>query len=377
MRVSLENLTKYFGKVVGAEDMNLEIGDGEFVALLGPSGCGKTTTLLMIAGIYKPTRGYVYFDDQVVNDLPPRERNVGMVFQSYALYPHMTVFDNIAFPLMLKKVSREQMKQRTQRVADMMGIGQLMDRKPAQLSGGQQQRVALARALVKEPDLLLFDEPLSNLDAKLRLRMRGELKRLQMELGITSIYVTHDQVEAMTMADCVAVMNAGVLQAYGPPAQLYDHPETMFVAAFIGSPPMSFISMAFEESNGRFYLRGEGLNLRIPDEKGRLAKRNGAPNKVIMGIRPEDIAIGPEGDVRAEVYVIEPLGREDLVTFHLDGEEVRVLTPAPFEGKIGDVMGLSYDKDKIHLFDPKTEESLLKEKHEYQRHRHQRSLFAH
>lgn len=361
MRVTLENLTKYFGKVVGAEGVNLGIGDGEFVALLGPSGCGKTTTLLMIAGIYKPTRGYVYFDDQVVNDLPPKDRNVGMVFQSYALYPHMTVFDNITFPLMLQKVSREEMKQRAQRVADMMGIGQLMDRKPAQLSGGQQQRVALARALVKEPDLLLFDEPLSNLDAKLRLRMRGELKRLQMDLGITSIYVTHDQVEAMTMADRIAVMNRGVLQAYGLPEQLYDHPETMFVAAFIGSPPMSFISMAFEGSDGVFYLRGKGLNLRIPNEKGRLAKQNGAPHEVIMGIRPEDITIGAEGDVKAEVYVIEPLGREDLVTFHLDGEEVRVLIPAPFEGKIGDAMGLSYDKNKIHLFDPKTEESLLKE----------------
>jgi ABC-type sugar transport system ATPase subunit len=362
MKVTLENLTKYFGKVVGAEDVNLEIGDGEFVALLGPSGCGKTTTLLMIAGIYKPTRGCVYFDDQVVNDLPPRDRNVGMVFQSYALYPHMTVFENITFPLTLKKVPREQMKQRAQRVADMMGIGQLMDRKPAQLSGGQQQRVALARALVKEPDILLFDEPLSNLDASLRLRMRGELKRLQMELGITSIYVTHDQVEAMTMADRIAVMNQGVLQAYGPPEQLYGHPETMFVAAFIGSPPMSFISMTFEESDGRFYLRGKGLNLRLPDEKGRLVKRNGAPNEVIMGIRPEDIAIVGEGDVRGEVYVVEPLGREDLVTFHLDGDEVRVLIPAPFEGKIGDVMGLSYDKNKIHLFDPETEESLLKDK---------------
>jgi len=362
MKVTLDNLTKYFGKVVGAEDVKLEIGDGEFVALLGPSGGGKTTTLLMIAGIYKPTRGCVYFDDQLVNDLPPRDRNVGMVFQSYALYPHMTVFDNIAFPLKLQKVPRGEMEQRAQRVADMMGIGQLMDRKPAQLSGGQQQRVALARALVKEPDILIFDEPLSKRAAKLRQRVRGELKRLQMELGITSIYVTHDQVEAMTMADRIAVMNLGVLQAYGRPDLVYNHPETMFVASFIGSPPMSFLKMAFEESEGRFYLRGKGLNLRIPDEKGHLAKRNGPPNEVIMGIRPEDIAIVGEGDVRGEVYVVEPLGREDLVTFHLEDEEMRVLIPAPFDGKIGDVMGLSYDKNKIHLFDPKTEESLLKEK---------------
>jgi len=235
VRVALKDLCKRFGKVVAVDNLNLEVEHSEFICLLGPSGCGKTTTLLMVAGIYKPTRGYVYFDDRIVNELPPKDRNIGMVFQSYALYPHMTVFDNITFPLKLKKVSRGEMERRAQRVADMLGIGQLMDRKPAQLSGGQQQRVAVARALVKEPDILLFDEPLSNLDAKLRLRMRGELKRLQMELGITSIYVTHDQVEAMTMADRIAVMNEGMLQAYASPEQLYDHPETMFVAAFIGS----------------------------------------------------------------------------------------------------------------------------------------------
>ena len=359
MRVDLKDLCKQFGKVVAVDDLNLEIEHGEFISLLGPSGCGKTTTLLMVAGIYKPARGYVYFDDLVVNDLSPKDRNVGMVFQSYALYPHMTVLQNIAFPLELKKVPRGEMKQRAHKVAEMMQIADLMDRKPAQLSGGQQQRVALGRALVKEPDILLFDEPLSNLDAKLRLHMRGELKRLQMELGITTIYVTHDQVEAMTMADRIAVMNQGMLQAYGPPDQLYDHPETMFVAAFIGSPPMSFISMAFQESDGRFYLRGKGLNVRLPDEKGRLTNRNGAPNEVIMGIRPEDITIGVEGDVKAEVYVIEPLGREDLVTFHLEDEVMRVLTPAPFEGKISDVMGLSLNREKIHLFNPETEKSLL------------------
>jgi len=359
MKVILENLTKHFGKVVAAEDVNLTIGDGEFVALLGPSGCGKTTTLLMVAGIYKPTRGHIYFDDRIVNDLLPKDRNVGMVFQSYALYPHMTVFENITFPLKLKRMPREEMRQRAQRVADMLGIGQLMDRKPAQLSGGQQQRVAVARALVKEPDLLLFDEPLSNLDAKLRLRMRGEIKRLQMDLGITSIYVTHDQVEAMTMADRIAVMNQGVLQAYGSPEQLYDHPETMFVAGFIGAPPMSFLRMAFEERDDGFYLKGKGMDIRLPDEMGRLAKRNDAPREVIMGIRPEDITFSAEGDVRAEIYVIEPLGREDLVTFHLDGEEVRVLAPAPFGGRLGETMGLCLNKEKIHLFNPQTEKSLL------------------
>ncbi|MBE9509012.1 MAG: ABC transporter ATP-binding protein, partial [Chloroflexi bacterium] len=209
MRVDLKDLYKQFGKVVAVDDLNLEIEHGDFISLLGPSGCGKTTTLLMVAGIYKPTEGYIYFGERIVNNLPPKDRNIGMVFQSYALYPHMTVYDNLTFPMQLKKVPKEVMKERAQRVADMMDIGHLMDRKPAQLSGGQQQRVALGRALVKEPKLLLFDEPLSNLDARLRLSMRGEIKRLQMELGITSIYVTHDQVEAMTMADRVAVMKDG------------------------------------------------------------------------------------------------------------------------------------------------------------------------
>jgi len=362
MRVVLENLCKHFGRVKAVDNLNLEIEDGEFVALLGPSGCGKTTTLLMIAGIYKPTSGKIYFDGQVVNHLLPKERNIGMVFQSYALYPHMTIFDNIAYPLTLKGVPKKEKRKRVQKVAEMMGIEELLDRKPAQLSGGQQQRVAVARALVKEPAILLFDEPLSNLDAKLRLRMRGEIKRLQEDLGITSIYVTHDQVEAMTMADRIAVMNAGVLQAYGTPEELYDRPETVFVAGFIGAPPMNFLEMDFEEREEGFYLRRGGLEIKLPEGTGRRAKANGAGSAVIMGIRPEDLTIttAPKGDVEAEVYVVEPLGREDLVTFHLDGEEIRVLTPAPFKGKVGDLMRLSLNKEKIHLFDPATKASLLK-----------------
>jgi ABC-type sugar transport system ATPase subunit len=316
----------------------------------------------MIAGIYKPTFGGIRFNGQVVNYLLPKERNIGMVFQSYALYPHMTVFDNIAYPLKLKKVHRKNVKEKVQNVADMMGIGELLERKPAQLSGGQQQRVAVARALVKEPAILLFDEPLSNLDAMLRLRMRGEIKRLQENLGVTSVYVTHDQVEAMTMASRIAVMNHGILQAYGTPDQLYDHPDTLFVAGFIGAPPMNFLMAAFEEQEDGFHLVSESFDIRIPDEKGTLAKQNSAPHRVTMGIRPEDVSIVPEsdGDLRAEVYVIEPLGREDLVTFHLGDEEVRVLTPAPFQGRVGDLMGLRLEKQRLHLFDPETETSLLR-----------------
>jgi len=361
MEITLEKLCKYFGKVKAVDELDLEIGDREFVALLGPSGCGKTTTLLMIAGIYRPTSGYIKFDGRVVNHLLPKERNIGMVFQSYALYPHMTVYDNIAYPLKLKRTPRKEMRERVQRVADMMGIGELLDRRPAQLSGGQQQRVAVARALVKEPAILLFDEPLSNLDAKLRLRMRGEIKRLQEDLGITSVYVTHDQVEAMTMASRIAVMNKGVLQAYGTPEQLYERPDTLFVAGFIGAPPMNFISATFSKGEGGYTLRTSGFVIPLPEEKGRLAEENGAPSQVIMGIRPEDVRVVPEdGDIRAEVYVVEPLGREDLVTFKFDQEEIRVLVPAPFRGQVGDVMHLELNKDKIHLFNPETQRSLLR-----------------
>ncbi len=362
MKIALEALNKHFGKVKAVDNLDLEIGDGEFVALLGPSGCGKTTTLLMLAGIYKPTSGRIRFDDHVVNHLPPKERNIGMVFQSYALYPHMTTFDNIAYPLKLKKVHRRGMKERVQGAADMMGIGDLLDRKPAQLSGGQQQRVALARALVKEPAILLFDEPLSNLDAKLRLRMRCELKRLQKDLGVTSVYVTHDQVEAMTMASRIAVMNYGVLQTYGTPNQLYDHPDTLFVAGFIGAPPMNFLEMAFEERDNGFYLGSQALEIRISDERGARAKQNNVPQRVTMGIRPEDVSVVAErdGDFRAEVYLIEPLGREDLVTFRFDDEEIRALVPAPFDGRIDETISLNLAKEKAHLFNPETEVSVLR-----------------
>jgi len=362
MKITLEALNKHFGKVKAVDNLDLEIEDGELVALLGPSGCGKTTTLLMLAGIYKPTSGYIRFDDRVVNHLIPKERNIGMVFQSYALYPHMTTFDNIAYPLKLKKIHRKEMKEKVQRAADMMGIGDLLDRKPAQLSGGQQQRVALARALVKEPAILLFDEPLSNLDAKLRLRMRGSIKRLQENLGVTSVYVTHDQVEAMTMASRIAVMNYGILQTYGVPNQLYDHPDTLFVAGFIGAPPMNFLKMTFEERDNGFCFKSQALEICISDEWGAQAKQNEVPQRVIMGIRPEDVSIVAErdGDFRAEVYLIEPLGREDLVTFRFDDEEIRALIPAPFAGQIGETISLNLDKEKVHLFNPDTEVSVLR-----------------
>ena len=355
MKIELENLTKRWGNVVGADSISLDIEDGEFVAFLGPSGCGKTTTLLMTAGIYKPTEGYIHFDDRVVNQVAPKDRNIGMVFQSYALYPHMTVFQNISYPLKLKKTPKDEMEKHAQRAADMMGIGHLMDRKPAQLSGGQQQRVALGRALVKEPDLLLFDEPLSNLDARLRLSMRGEIKRLQIELGITSIYVTHDQVEAMTMADRVAVMKDGKLQAFAPPDELYDKPRTLFVAGFVGNPPMNFINVEVSRENGDYLARGDGIELTIQPEQGEKVVGKG---KVIMGIRPEDVAVSEDG-IHGEIYVVEPLGRDDLIDVRVGDAEVRVLADPDLGLKMGEVITLSFNADKLQFFDPKTEQSFL------------------
>jgi len=357
MEVLLENLTKHFGKVVAVDNLNLEIKDGEFVALLGPSGCGKTTTLLMVAGIYKPTRGYVKFDGRVVNHLLPKDRNIGMVFQSYALYPHMTVFENLTFPLKLKKVPMDEMRKRAQRIADMMGIGELMDRRPIQLSGGQQQRVALGRALIKEPKLLLFDEPLSNLDARLRLAMRGEIKRLQMRLGITSIYVTHDQVEAMTMADRIAVLNNGQLQAYAPPEELYDRPRTLFVAGFIGNPPMNLFEMELYQEGDKYTLRHRDLQLPIPD--ARKPRRQPSDRRVIVGIRPEDVSIGPEGDFEAEIYMVEPLGRDDIITCNIGEIRVQTVVDSRLGYRIGDKVRVSFNLDKLQLYDPKTELSLL------------------
>ena len=287
MKIILKDLSKYFGNVRAVNDLNLEIKDSEFVALLGPSGCGKTTTLLTIAGLYKPTKGYVYFNDRIINDVPPKDRKIGMVFQSYALYPHMTVFNNIIFPLRLKKIPREEMRRRAIDVANLVHIEELLDRKPGQLSGGQQQRVALCRALIKEPEILLLDEPLSNLDAKLRVTMRSELKRLQKDLGITTIFVTHDQVEAMTMADRIAVLNEGILQQFSTPYELYNHPKNLFVAGFIGNPPINLIDVSFERSNGRFSLKGKDFRVEFPRELAIGMEGDLSGSELVLGIRPD------------------------------------------------------------------------------------------
>ena len=361
MRVELNELTKRWGNVTGADNITLDIRSGEFVAFLGPSGCGKTTTLLMVAGIYKPTAGEIRFDDRVVNQVAPKDRNIGMVFQSYALYPHMSVRQNIGYPLKLKKSPTAEMEDRVQRVADMMGIGHLLDRRPAQLSGGQQQRVALGRALVKEPSLLLFDEPLSNLDARLRLTMRSEIKRLQLDLGITSIYVTHDQVEAMTMADRIAVMQEGKLQAYAPPAELYERPRTIFIAGFVGNPPMNLFDVQVVREGERLLARRQDLEIELPPERG---SRAAGKEEIIAGVRPEDISLipgvaGSSEGAQGEVFVVEPLGRDNLVDVRIDDLHLFVLADPRQPLQIGDPVRLQFDGDKVQLFDPETELSLL------------------
>ncbi|MCD6369614.1 MAG: ABC transporter ATP-binding protein [Thermoproteales archaeon] len=357
--VKLENLSKYFGKVKAVDNLNLEIRDGELVALLGPSGCGKTTTLLMVAGIYRPTSGYIYFDKDIVNDLPPKDRNIGMVFQNYALYPHMKVYDNIAFPLKLKKLPKKEIDKKIKEVARLLRIENLLDRKPGQLSGGQQQRVALARALAKEPQLFLMDEPLSNLDAKLRVVMRAELKKLQKELGITTIYVTHDQVEAMTMADRIAVLNEGKLQQYGEPNELYNKPANVFVAGFIGSPPMNFIEGSLVEREEEIVVDFGPFSLKLLADIATILRNQGASGEIIFGVRPEDVIIG-EGEIEGEVYVVEPLGKDVIVHVNVgDKTMIRALTSTDKAPKMGEKIKLGFNMDKIHIFDKKTSKAYI------------------
>ncbi|HEU5298680.1 MAG TPA: ABC transporter ATP-binding protein [bacterium] len=333
--VRLEGLSKHFGKVVALASLDLDIRAGEMVAFLGPSGCGKTTTLLMIAGIYQPTAGAIYFADRRVEHLHPRDRDVGMVFQSYALYPHLSLFENIAFPLRLKKMGGNELAAKVRQTAELLGIANLLERRPGQVSGGQQQRAALARALVKEPQVLLLDEPLSNLDAQVRLQARSEIRRLQLDIGVTSVLVTHDQAEALAMADRVAVFSTGELQQFAPPDELYSRPANLFVAGFVGHPPMNLIGGAF--SDGVF--ASDDLRLPLPSPV--------APGRGTLGVRPEDFVMG--GPVRGRVVVVEALGRQVLITVDVGGRMLKVVSdtrPSP-----GSMVALGVDPVRLHLFD--------------------------
>ena len=342
MRVSLQEIHKSFGPVDVVKGLNLDIADGEFLVLLGPSGCGKTTALRMVAGLETVTAGRIFIGERDVTGVLPKYRDIAMVFQSYALYPHMTVAENIGYPLKLRSIAKAEQESRIKEAAGKVHLEDYLDRYPRQLSGGQRQRVALARAIVRRPSLFLMDEPLSNLDAKLRGYMRSELKRLQADLGVTTIYVTHDQIEAMTLAHRVAVMNKGVVQQIAAPREIYDDPANLFVAGFIGSPPMNTIRGAV--ADGHFMLPG-----------GRLAVGGyAAASDVILGFRPEDArVVAPEsGDIKATVFACELTGNETIVTCSLGETQVVVKMDKNFEIGIDAPVGIKIDPRKACLFDP-------------------------
>ncbi|MGI9331911.1 MAG: ABC transporter ATP-binding protein [Gammaproteobacteria bacterium] len=339
--VTLRGLTKRWGDVVAVDDQSLEIHDREFLVLLGPSGCGKTTTMRMIAGLEEPTCGEIWIGDRMVNDELPKDRDVAMVFQNYGLYPHMSVRENIAYPLKVRGHSKTEIRQRVGPVADKVQLGGLLDRKPRALSGGQRQRVALARAIVRTPQVFLMDEPLSNLDAKLRVSMRAELKHLSHELQITTVYVTHDQIEAMTLADRVAVMNEGRIQQLGAPEDIYDDPQNLFVAGFIGSPAMNLIDGALHE--GRFVVEG----LAIANVGG------GTREGLVLGVRSEDLSITEtgQGHFDAAVYASELTGESTLVTVEVNARRLSIKADRRTRKAIGESVGISMDPSHVFLFD--------------------------
>jgi len=355
--VTYDHVFKRFGDFIAVNDLNIHIEDKEFLVLVGPSGCGKTTALRCLAGLEEISDGRVLIGDTVVNDVPPKDRDIAMVFQSYALYPHMTVFDNMAFGLKLRKVPREEIKRRVEEAAQILGIEKLLKRKPRELSGGQRQRVAVGRAIVREPKVFLFDEPLSNLDAKLRVQTRAEISKLHQRLQTTFIYVTHDQVEAMTMASRIAVMNKGVLQQLDTPQHLYDSPANQFVAGFIGSPSMNFFSARLRKDGNKLFVDAGAFSVQIPED--RVGPYMPFVDKqVVFGIRPEDIynpQFLPPGihaaQIEARVEVTELMGNE-IFLYLVAGDHNFVARVDPrTRFAIGDKVALTFNMDKFHIFD--------------------------
>jgi multiple sugar transport system ATP-binding protein len=342
--VSINNVGKFYGTFEALKGVSVGINDGEFVILVGPSGCGKSTLLRMIAGLEEITSGEVEIGDRVVNDLPPKARDIAMVFQNYALYPHMTVAQNMAFSLKLAKVSKAEISQKVNRAAEILGLQSLLDRHPRQLSGGQRQRVAMGRAIVRDPQVFLFDEPLSNLDAKLRVQMRSEIKELHQRLRTTTIYVTHDQIEAMTMADKIVVMRDGVIEQIGSPLDLYDRPQNMFVAGFIGSPSMNFITGTLTADGFR---TDDGIPLPVQATQKRT---NG--QTAIYGTRPEHFRLDDQG-VPLEVVVVEPTGSETQVLGRLGKQQVVGVFRERISAKPGSTINITPEMNSVHLFDDK------------------------
>jgi multiple sugar transport system ATP-binding protein len=363
-QVALRNVVKMFDKTPAVQGIDLDISDREFIVLVGPSGCGKSTTLRMIAGLEEATSGEIYIGDQLVNDVPPKDRDIAMVFQNYALYPHMTVYENMSFGLRLKKFPKPEIKERVENAARILDITPLLDRRPKQLSGGQRQRVAMGRAIVRNPKVFLFDEPLSNLDAKLRVQMRTEIKKVHQKVTTTTVYVTHDQVEAMTLADRVVVMNGGLIEQIGTPHELYHNPQTRFVAGFIGSPAMNFIPCRVTNGGGGLSVRlNDGLSLPIPPAR-KARYQPYVDKEVLFGLRPEHItekrSDAPAGssEFHALLDVVEPMGMETMVYFVVDGVEVSGRVNPAAAGNAGEKMPLVADMNQMHLIDPATDKVL-------------------
>ena len=367
MKVTIDGLTKQYEDNFAVHNFSAELKDGELISLLGPSGCGKSTTLFMLAGITKPTSGRILFDGEDVTDQKPEKRGIGLVFQNYALYPHMTVFENMAFGLKLRKVPKDVIKQKVQEAAQILGIEHLLDRKPKALSGGQRQRVALGRAIVREPKVFLMDEPLSNLDAKLRVQMRTEIGKLHKNLQTTFIYVTHDQTEAMTMGTRIVVMKDGVIQQVDSPTNLYLYPCNMFVAGFIGSPQMNFIEVTVDCKPDGTYLRHSNFSIKLPDGKGKkeeVKAYNGAT--VIMGIIPEDIyddeafiSSAPDCVATVDIDLTEMMGAETYLYFKIEDINFTARVNPRTTTAVGQTVKIAMDANKIHLFDKDTEKCII------------------
>jgi multiple sugar transport system ATP-binding protein len=361
-KVLLKDLNKKYDDTHAVKDVNLEIRDREFVVLVGPSGCGKTTTLRMVAGLEEITSGEISIDGRVVNELPPMDRDIAMVFQNYALYPHMSVYDNMAFGLKMRKFERSEIEKRVRQAADILGIQALLERRPRQLSGGQRQRVALGRAIVRHPRVFLFDEPLSNLDAKLRVQMRVELKRLHHRLATTAIYVTHDQVEAMTLGDRVVVMKDGLVQQVGEPLELYGRPANRFVASFIGSPAMNFADVTVTNTGEGLWAEAPGLRVRVPPSKvDALHRLTG--QKVVLGIRPEALRVANGADASdyafdTTVEVVEPLGNEILIDVRAGSHALVARVDPATRVKVHETVRLALDPERLHFFDARTDAAI-------------------
>ena len=346
--VEFVDVRKSFGAFPVIKGVDIHIADGEFVILVGPSGCGKSTLLRMLAGLENISAGEIRIGSQVVNSLPPKDRDIAMVFQNYALYPHMTVAKNMAFSLMLKNADKADMDRRVQAAAEILGLTKLLDRYPRQLSGGQRQRVAMGRAIVRDPQVFLFDEPLSNLDAKLRVAMRGEIKELHQRLKTTMIYVTHDQIEAMTMADKIVVMHDGIVEQVGAPLDLYDRPANLFVAGFIGSPAMNMIKGRLDSGDPSAFIAADNTRLPVSNPPKEAQGKN-----LVYGLRPEYMRLDPAG-LPAQVAVIEPTGYETQMVVRLGGTDVTCVFRERIQARPGDTIHLSIDADHVHLFDADT-----------------------